>query len=287
MVHRSTGPSSRTSAMPGTPANASGGGGDGETDLDRVPGLSRSVARLSAISSRPDRMIATRSATCSTSDSTCEDSITAAPASTRSRSRWWNSCWISGSSPLVGSSSSSRSGSPSRASSSPAFCRFPLDSSRTGRSRSTSRRLARSVTPGSWSSPRSRARCPAVSRAVSRGHSRTSPGRYPVRACTATRSRQASRPCTRAEPAVGRRNPISSRSVVVLPAPFGPRKPSTSPARTSSVSRSSASSRPYRFVSDSVRTTAGSVICPTASSCWHPVTQRRSGCPGRDQVRMS
>jgi hypothetical protein len=41
-------------------------------------------------------MIATRSATCSTSESTCEDSITAAPASIRSRSMWWNSCWMSG-----------------------------------------------------------------------------------------------------------------------------------------------------------------------------------------------
>ena len=49
--------------------------------------------------------------------------------------------------------------------------------------------------------PRSRARWAAIARAVIFGHSRTSPGRYPVRACTARLSRQQSRPCTRADPA--------------------------------------------------------------------------------------
>ena len=49
-----------------------------------------------------------------------------------------------------------------------------------------------------------------------------------------------SRPSTRAVPAVGCRNPSSSRMNVLLPAPFGPRNPNTSPARTSSVTSLSA-----------------------------------------------
>src|SRR5512132_2168558 len=47
----------------------------------------------------------------------------------------------------------------------------------------------------------------------------------------------------------------SRRSVVVLPAPFGPRKPNTSPSRTSRSSPSTATSVPKRFVSFSVRIT--------------------------------
>src|SRR5438876_4259571 len=47
----------------------------------------------------------------------------------------------------------------------------------------------------------------------------------------------------------------SRRSVVVLPAPFGPRKPNTSPSRTSRSSPSTAASEPKRFVSFSVRMT--------------------------------
>src|SRR5580692_7989719 len=39
------------------------------------------------------------------------------------------------------------------------------------------------------------------------------------------------------------------RSVVVLPAPFGPRKPVTTPGSTSNVSASTAVTAPYRLVS--------------------------------------
>src|SRR3954464_572755 len=48
------------------------------------------------------------------------------------------------------------------------------------------------------------------------------------------------RPRISASPEVGNTSCISSFSVVVLPAPLGPRNPNTSPAPTSSVSRSSA-----------------------------------------------
>ena len=92
MVQRSKAPSSRTSVIPGTAANASGGGGEPNLTSTECRAFSRSPARLSVISRRPDRMMATRSAIRSTSDRTCEDSITAAPASTRSRRIAWNSC---------------------------------------------------------------------------------------------------------------------------------------------------------------------------------------------------
>src|SRR6185295_2103736 len=48
------------------------------------------------------------------------------------------------------------------------------------------------------------------------------------------------RPRISARPPVGKTSCMSSFSVVVLPAPLGPRKPKTSPASTSSVRRSSA-----------------------------------------------
>ena len=51
-------------------------------------------------------------------------------------------------------------------------------------------------------------------------------------------------PSTVAAPAVGRTRPSSIRSVVVLPAPFGPRKPYTSPRRTVRLTASTASRSP-------------------------------------------
>src|SRR4051794_942054 len=51
-------------------------------------------------------------------------------------------------------------------------------------------------------------------------------------------------PATLADPEEGRARPVSRRSVVVLPAPFGPRKPNTLPLGTVSARRSSAVVRP-------------------------------------------
>ena len=53
-----------------------------------------------------------------------------------------------------------------------------------------------------------------------------------------------SRPPMRTVPAVGRRIPAIMRSVVVLPAPFGPRKPNSSPLGTSRSSASTAVNDP-------------------------------------------
>src|SRR5438270_5691601 len=64
-----------------------------------------------------------------------------------------------------------------------------------------------------------------------------------------------STPATRAEPLVGRARPTRILMVVVLPAPLGPTKPRIWPRSTDSVSRSSATNRPYFFVSSLVSTT--------------------------------
>src|SRR5215204_4265084 len=70
------------------------------------------------------------------------------------------------------------------------------------------------------------------------------------------------RPRTVAPPPVGRTRPSSMRSVVVLPAPLGPRKPYTSPRRTVRRTPSTARRSPYRLVSPFVMTT-----CSVISSC--------------------
>ena len=49
-----------------------------------------------------------------------------------------------------------------------------------------------------------------------------------------------------AAPPVGASSPVSMRIAVVLPAPLAPRKPKTSPARTSNVMRSTAVNEPKR-----------------------------------------
>src|SRR5712692_10311208 len=52
-------------------------------------------------------------------------------------------------------------------------------------------------------------------------------------------------PKMRAWPLVGRTRPSSTLTVVVLPAPFGPKKPKTSPGSTVSVRSCRAMVRPY------------------------------------------
>ena len=59
---------------------------------------------------------------------------------------------------------------------------------------------------------------------------------------------------TWAVPAVGVMKPVSIRMVVDLPAPFGPRKPSTSPRLTAKLISSTACTGPNRLASRSSRT---------------------------------
>src|ERR1039457_1140424 len=60
-----------------------------------------------------------------------------------------------------------------------------------------------------------------------------------------------SKPATLAVPEVGGRKQVSTRIVVVLPAPLGPRKPTICPFSTSKEMLSTATVRAYRLVSPS------------------------------------
>src|SRR5262245_31955778 len=68
-------------------------------------------------------------------------------------------------------------------------------------------------------------------------------------------------PLMSTRPAVGRASPTIILSAVVLPAPFGPRKPVTAPARTANDRSSTARTAPKRFVRPS--TTIGAAIGET------------------------
>src|SRR3989338_9152195 len=71
---------------------------------------------------------------------------------------------------------------------------------------------------------------------------------------TRSGSRRRSMPSTPPSPLLGSRTPPSMRNAVDLPAPFGPRKPYSSPRRTSRSRWSTATSRPKRLVSPRVTT---------------------------------
>jgi len=68
----------------------------------------------------------------------------------------------------------------------------------------------------------------------------------------ATGSARASMPKTEIAPLSGRSNPVTMRSVVVLPAPLGPRKPSTSPRSTVNETPSTARLAPNVFTRFSI-----------------------------------
>ncbi len=75
-------------------------------------------------------------------------------------------------------------------------------------------------------------------------------------------ARGTGRPSTVAEPDVGIVRPSSVRRVVVLPAPLGPRKPSTRPGSALKLRPSTASVAPKRLVSEST----SSIASPVRSS---------------------
>src|SRR5689334_22148360 len=85
-------------------------------------------------------------------------------------------------------------------------------------------------------------------------------------------------PSTWATPPLGCRKPRSSRIVVDLPAPFGPRNPKISPASTvrSRSASAGASCRPYCFVSPRVSMTAIEGTLPRRSPPAHRDTRQAS-----------
>jgi hypothetical protein len=73
-------------------------------------------------------------------------------------------------------------------------------------------------------------------------------GRYPMRRRTSADCSKTSNPQTRTVPVVAGRKPVMTRSVVVLPAPFGPRKPSISPGDAEKETSWTAVRSPYRLL---------------------------------------
>src|SRR4051794_38393885 len=83
----------------------------------------------------------------------------------------------------------------------------------------------------------------------------------PIRWRSSAASLTTSSPATRALPESGFNSVVSTRTAVVLPAPFGPSSPSTVPCETSRSTPSSARTSPNDLVSPEV-TIAGSLIEP-------------------------
>ena len=149
----------------------------------------------------------------------------------------WRSQWMpSASRPLAGSSNSSTGGSPSSAAAMPSRCFMPSE-------KPPARLPATASSPVSCSTSVTRRRpIPLLCAIDSRWDQAVRPP------CTAPASSSEPtscsgrmipwyrRPPTSAVPDVGASRPRMTRIVVVLPAPFGPRKPVTCPGRTAKLS---------------------------------------------------
>src|SRR4051812_14916900 len=87
-------------------------------------------------------------------------------------------------------------------------------------------------------------------------------GMKPREALAASGSRARSRPLIVIRPLVGFRRPAIMRIVVVLPAPFGPRKPWISPGSTDRLTPSTAVNGPYFLTSVSTAIMASGRLRP-------------------------
>src|SRR5664279_4173928 len=102
-----------------------------------------------------------------------------------------------------------------------------------------------------WVAPRTSRHWPPVSP----GQSATSPATWASRSWSVAAWRHGSPPKSSTWPPLARIRPRTTRIVVDLPAPLGPRKPWTSPGATSRSSPSRARNRPKVLVSPSARMT--------------------------------
>ena len=144
---------------------------------------------------------------------------------------------LAGSRPVVGSSRNNTSGSWTRAEARssrrfippeyPLIRRSPASTRSTSSSSSWARRAA-----CTWEPPNSLLCKTSNSRPVWRGSSPASCKATPMRRRAASGSAATLTPATRAVPEVIVSRVVSIRTVVDLPAPFGPRNPNTSPAGT-------------------------------------------------------
>ena len=168
------------------------------------------------------------------------------PRIERISSRVWRA--FSGSSPAVGSSRKSSSGSPMSAWARAARLRMPWLSARGSRAAASPSRTASSARAAALrASPRPRPE--SRPKSVSCAPTATPPWKSASCGSIATRPRRlrksvAAVPSTRASPPSGWRKPPATESRVVLPAPFGPSSPNRLPRGTRSETSSRAASGP-------------------------------------------
>ena len=136
----------------------------------------RRLASVPDSTTRPARMIVTRSQSASTSDRMWLDSRTVRPLWRSSSMHSRNTASISGSSPDVGSSRISSSTSEASAEISATFCRLPLEYARAFLAGSRSNRSSRLARRLASRPPRSRPSRSITSPPVKFGHKVTSPG---------------------------------------------------------------------------------------------------------------
>ena len=178
----------------------------------------------------------------------CEETNTVLPSAARSRSSARIQRMPSVSRPLTGSSRITVWGSPSSAAAMPS--RWPMPREKPpARRRATSRRPTASITSSTRERP-----MPQVWAIASRWWWALRPGWTERASSSAPTSRSGAGcwryglPLTVTDPPVGASSPRIIRMVVDLPAPFGPRKPVTTPGRTVKLRSSTASLAPYRLV---------------------------------------
>ena len=194
------------------------------------------IARFSAVGEssatmRPWSMIPTRSASSSASSRYCVVRKIVTPACAFSwRTSSHTRVRLTGSRPVVGSSRNSTSGLCTRAAARSRRRFMPPEYVAIRRSRASPSsmsparsRTRRSASPRS--SPNRRAWSRSSSRPLCWSSSAASCSATPMRSRTASGSVVTSWPATTARPAVGVSRVHSIRTVVVLPAPLGPRKP--------------------------------------------------------------
>ena len=213
---------------------------------------------VDSTTSRPRLMISTRSTVCATSASTWLETSTVRPPAANERRKSRSQRTPSGSSPFAGSSSIEQL----RVAEQRRGEAEPLPHPERVALHAPVRRAVELDEPqhlvdarvGMPGRARERPQVVAAGAAgveVGRLEHRADAQRRPLELARTARSN------TSARPLVGGARPSSIRSVVVLPAPFGPRKPVTVPASSSNERPSTAVSLPKRFVSDSAATTAG------------------------------
>ena len=204
-----------------------------------LPNCRLIAAGLPWATTTPRSITISSSQSSSASSMKCVVSRIVRPRSFSSLTSCRNSKAPSGSRPAVGSSRKSTSGSVSRERARWSRCFMPREYSNTferrrspSPTRSSSSPERRFASRGErWLMAAKYCRfCSPVRRPKS---PRSPPSARPVRRRTSRGCEATSKPATRALPSVGRSRVESMRTVVVLPAPFGPSRPKIVPGRTS------------------------------------------------------